>query len=348
MARITGKGYSFDDVMMIPKYNDVKSRKEVDFTTKVTRNHSIDIPILAANMDTICEAKMAIAIGKLGGLGVIHRFMSVEQQANEIRKVKKYNLLTAAAIGVKDFQQRAQELIKAGADILVLDIAHGHSKMAGKTLKYLKKVHPDTDIMVGNIATKEAARDFINKGADGLKVGIGPGAMCTTRIMTGAGVPQVTAIMDVFEHTQGRIPICADGGIKLPGDFAKAIGAGADTVMMGSVISGTLETPGKILKKGKKKYKIYRGMASYDATLKKLELDGHPHKEIISVEGEKTLVPYRGPVEKIIKRYMGGLASGMTYNGAKEIEELKGKADFITLTSAGRFESKAHGVRDLQ
>ena len=347
MARITRKGYSYDDVLMVPQYNDVSSRKEVDFTTKVTKNYSLDIPILAANMDTVCEAKMAITLGKLGGLGVIHRFMSVENQAKEVLKVKREHLIAAAALGIKDYTERAKALIESGVNIIVLDIAHGHSKMTGQTLKWLKKNYPQIDVLVGNIATKEAARDFINKGADGLKVGIGPGAMCTTRIMTGAGVPQITAIMDVFERSQGLVPICADGGLKYPGDLAKAIGAGADTVMIGSIFSGTEETPGSVIKKRGKKYKLYRGMASYDAALKKLQMDGKKKIEIISVEGEKTLVPYKGKVEPIVKKYLGGLASGMTYNGARKIIEFKGKADFIYMTSAGRVASGAHGVRDL-
>ena len=345
MARIIGEGYSYDDLLIVPKYTDIKSRKNVCFKTKVTRNHFIDIPFLAANMDTVCDSKMAIAIGKLGGLGVLHRFCSIEEQSDHVRKVKKESLLCGAAIGLKDFEERSKALVSAGVDIFVLDIAHGHSKMAGKTLTWLKETYPSIDVMVGNIATKIAAEYFLKKGADALKVGIGPGAMCTTRIMTGCGVPQVTAIMDVFEHTQGRVPICADGGIKDPGDVVKGIGAGANCVMAGSILSGTDESPGEIIIQEGQKFKLYRGMASFDASLKKMQIDGKSEKEIISVEGEKTLVPYKGSVEKIIIKFLGGLASGMTYNGAKVIDDLRGTADFIGISYAGMRESIAHGVK---
>jgi IMP dehydrogenase len=334
MARIIGKGLSYDDILIVPKYNKVLSRKDVKFRTKVTRRYFIDIPLIAANMDTICESKMAIAIGRLGGLGVIHRFLTKEKQAEEVKKVKSFNLLTAAAIGIKDFELRVPALAESGVDILVLDIAHGHSKYAGKAIDWIKTNYPNIDIMAGNIATKDAAEYFYNKGADAVKVGIGPGSVCTTRIMTGAGVPQITAIMDVYEATQGRIPICADGGIRFPGDIVKAIGAGADTVMIGNIFAGTEETPGEIFDSNGKKFKLYRGMASFDATLKKLNLEGKKEDEIISIEGEKKEVIYNGSIKPIVEKLLGGLASGMTYIGANEIDKLKGKADFIEITNS--------------
>ena len=346
MARIIGKGYSFEDVLIVPKYNKIISRKEVSMKTKVTRNFEIDIPILVANMDTICEKEMAIAIGKMGGLGIIHRFNTVEDQAIQVEAVKKENLIAAAALGVKDYEERLKQLVIAGVDIIVLDIAHGHSKYAGKTLDFIKENYPRIDVMAGNIATKDAAEYFLSKGADAIKVGIGPGSMCTTRIMTGAGVPQVTAIMDAYEATQGRIPICADGGIKSSGDIAKALGAGGNTVMVGSILSGCKETPGKIIKKGKKSYKVYRGMASFEAALKKKKLDGKKINEVISVEGERTLVPYRGSVVPIIKKFLGGVASGMTYIGAKDMDSFIGKVDFIEISQAGYKNSTAFGKRE--
>lgn len=344
MARIVGNGYSFDDVLIVPKYNRVNSRKDVSFKTRVTKNHYIDIPLIVANMDTVCESKMAITIGKMGGLGVIHRFLTIEEQAKEVVLVKKENLIAAAAIGVKDYEDRGKALIEAGANILVLDVAHGHSKKAGKTLDYFKSNYPNVDIMVGNIATKDAAEYFISKKADAIKIGIGPGSMCTTRIMTGAGVPQITAIMDVYEASQGIVPICADGGIKVSGDITKAIGAGADTVMLGSLLSGTDETPGEIIEKDGKKFKEYRGMASFSATVKKMALDGTKQDEVVHVEGERALVEYRGSVIPAINKLLGGLASGMTYMGADNIEKIKGKADFITITNSGLKESIAHGL----
>lgn len=345
MARIIGKGYSYGDILIIPKYNKVISRKDVELRTRVTRNYEIDIPLIAANMNTICDSKMAIALGKLGGLGVIHRFMTIEEQAEEVRKVKQEKLIVAAAIGVKDVKERTAALVKAGVNILVIDIAHGHSKYAGKTLDYLKEHYPKIDIMAGNIATKDGAEYFLSKGADAIKIGIGPGSLCTTRSMTGAGVPQITAIMDVYEATKGEIPICADGGIKNPGDVVKALGAGANTIMSGSIFAGTEETPGKIMEKNGKKFKQYLGSASYEVSMKKAELNNEK-KEVISVEGKEMIVPYKGSIEPIVRKFLGSLASGMTYIGAKKMINLIGKADFIEMTSAGKEESRAHGIKE--
>jgi len=345
MARIIARGYSFDDVLIIPKYNRIRSRRDVSFQTQVSSNYKLDIPIIAANMDTICESDMAIAIGRLGGLGVIHRFLSIADQKVEVEKVKAHNLITAAAIGVKDYEERIKALSEVGVNILVLDVAHGHSKRVGKTLDYIKENYPKIDVMVGNIATKDAAEYFISKKADAIKIGIGPGSMCTTRIMAGTGVPQLTAIMDVYEASQGRVPLCADGGFESSGDIVKAIGAGANTIMSGSFFSATDECPGKMIIINDKKYKDYRGMASYLATVKKMALDGSKEKEVIHVEGEMTKIPYKGPVAPIIIRLLGGLSSGMTYLGAKNIEALKGKADFIEISSAGYHESVAHGLK---
>ncbi len=344
MARIISRGYSFDDVLISPKYNKIISRRDVNFQTKVTKNYNLDIPILIANMDTTCESKMAIAIGRLGGLGIIHRFMTIDEQAKEIEKVKENKLIAAAAIGIKDYENRVKVLAKIGVNILVLDVAHGHSKRTGKTLDYLKKNYPQIDIMVGNIATKDAAEYFISKKADAIKIGIGPGSMCTTRIMAGAGVPQITAIMDAYEASQNRVPLCADGGMKNSGDIVKAIGAGADCIMSGSFFAGTDESPGKIINIKGQKYKEYRGMASYLATIKKMNLDGQKIKEVVHVEGEITKVKYRGSIVPIVNKLLGGLASGMTYMGAKNIENLKGKADFIEISNAGYNESIAHGL----
>lgn len=344
MARIIGRGYSFDDVLVVPKYNKIVSRRDVSFKTQVTKNYWLDIPILAANMDTVCESDMAIALGRLGGLGVIHRFMTIEDQAKHVRRVKEQKLIAAAAVGVKDYEERIKALQNAGVNILVLDVAHGHSKRTGKTLDFIKENYPEIDVMVGNVATKDAAEYFISKKADAIKIGIGPGSMCITRIMAGAGVPQITAIMDAYEASQGRVPLCADGGMKNSGDIVKAIGAGADCVMSGSLFAGTEESPGEIIKIDGKDFKEYRGMASYLATVKKMKLDGSKVEEVVHVEGETTKVKYKGPVVPIINRLLGGLASGMTYVGAATIEALKGKADFIEISSAGYHESVAHGL----
>lgn len=347
MARIIARGYSFDDVLISPKYNRIISRRDVNFQTQVTKNYRLDIPIIAANMDTVCESQMAITLGRLGGLGVIHRFMSIEDQVKEVILVKENKLITAAAVGIKDYEERIEALAKIGINIIVLDVAHGHSKRVGKTLDYIKEKYPQIDVMVGNIATKDAAEYFISKNADAIKIGIGPGSMCTTRIMAGAGVPQLSAIMDVYEASQGRVPICADGGLKNSGDIVKAIGAGADCIMSGSFFSGCAESPGEIIKIKDKEYKEYRGMASYLATVKKMALDGSKIEEVVHVEGEMTKIEYKGSAIPIVNRLIGGLASGMTYVGAKNIEALKGKADFVEISSAGYHESQAHGLKEI-
>jgi IMP dehydrogenase len=264
--------------------------------------------------------------------------MTIEKQAEEVAKVKKNRILCAAAVGVGDFEERVKALAKEGVDIIDLDVAHGHSKRVGKALDWIKANYPLIDVMVGNIVTKDAAEYFLSKKADAVKVGVGPGSMCTTRIMTGVGVPQVTAIIDVYEATKGIIPICADGGIKYPGDVVKAIGAGAETIMSGAMFAGTKETPGKIIKKDGKLFKEYRGMASFEATVKKRKLNGE-QTETVHVEGDRTLVPYKGEIEPIIDRFAGGLASGMTYMGSDTIPGIVGKADFVHITNSGIMES---------
>lgn len=341
MASIIGKGLTFDDVSIIPKYNKILTRDDVDLETKVTRNHKIKIPLLAANMDTICDSRMAIALGKLGGLGVIHRFLTIEKQAEEVDKVKKEGLLAAAAIGVTDVEKRASALIEARADILVIDIAHGHSKYAGKTLDYLKKNYPYIDVMAGNIVTKDAAEYFFTKKADAVKVGIGPGSLCTTRLMTGVGIPQITAIMNVYEFTKGRIPICADGGVEKPADLVKALVAGADNIMGGFIFAGTLETPGEIIKKRGKEFKLYRGSASYDI---KEELNEKKNRRIKYVEGVKTEIHYQGSIQPIVDNFLDGLRSAMTYVGAKDMEALIGVPNFIMVTNSGIREGEPHAL----
>lgn len=324
MARILNKWLDFDDVLIRPRYNKILSRKDVNFETQVTRNHKINIPFIAANMDTICENEMAIAIGKLGGLGVIHRFIDIIDQCKQVIKVKKEGLLCAAAIGVKDFKERSQALVDSGVDILVIDIAHGHSKYAGKVLEYLKQTYPEIDVIAGNIGTKDAADYFISKGADGIKVGIGPGSVCITRQMTGCGTPQLTAIMEVYESTRGKVPIIADGGIKQPGDVVKALGAGANAVMCGYIFAGCDECPNQIINTtatGRSAFeRDYRGSSSEGVK-----------GETAFVEGKEIIVNSKGPVENVIKKYLDGLASGLTYCGKKSVKDFIGDVDFILL-----------------
>lgn len=334
-----GKGLTFDDVLIMPAKSDMRSRRDPSLKTKITKKHSLEIPLISANMDTVTESQMAIAMGKLGGLGILHRFVSIDEQVKFVDEVKAAGVsLISASIGVNDdFKDRAKALIKAGVQIITIDIAHGHSVAMVEVMKWLKDFSPETEIIAGNLATQEAAKDLIEAGADCIKVGIGPGSMCTTRIITGCGVPQLTAVSlcaEVAEHY--GVPVIADGGIRTSGDIMKAISAGASTVMLGSMLSGTMETPGEI-KGGKKQY---RGMASKSAQVS--WRGGVP--EGMAAEGESTMVTIKGHVKDVVLELTGGLRSGMTYVNASEISDIKNRALFMEMTANGIRESRAHGL----
>ncbi|MBU0470477.1 MAG: IMP dehydrogenase [Nanoarchaeota archaeon] len=465
-------GLTYDDVLLIPKRTPLNSRSEAEVKTRFTKNIPLNIPLVSANMATVTEHKMAIAMAREGGLGIIHQFGTLEEQVAEVKKVKKSTsyvienpisipptltiseavkvmetegvtsllikeageligiftskdylfeedfsrnikevmtprsqlitaeygidlteakrilhqhrieklpllengklrglittkdikriefwpdaardekgrLLVGAAVGVKDTIERSRELISAGADVIVLDIAHCHSDLAIQRIKEFKHYFPNIDLMAGNIATKEAARDLIEAGADGLKVGIGPSPVCTTRITSGSGVPQFTAVMDVAEVAKHyNIPVCADGGMKSPGDVSKAIGAGASTAFSGSFFAGTDETPGFIIMNEGKRYKRYMGSASYESNHEREEnLQGIKVKEKLDVfvEGVSNLVDYKGPVREVIKAIVKGLKSGISYCGARNVFEMQQNAEFIQITSSGFEESKSRG-----
>ncbi len=466
-------GLTYNDVLLVPKKSPLSSRSEADVKTKFTRNISLNIPLVSANMASVTEHKMAIAMARAGGLGVIHQFGTIEEQVEEVRKVKKStsyvidhpltvqehitlgnaieimkeagvtsllvmrgddlegiftsrdylfekdlskrisevmtpreNLVTApygitldeakiilhmhrieklpllqhgrllglittkdimkieswpmanrdmkgrlrvgAAVGVKDTLERAEALIAAGVDVLVLDIAHAHSEVTIQCLKELK-ANFSIDVMVGNIATAEAAKDLIEAGADGLKIGIGPSPVCTTRIISGSGVPQLTAVLDVCSVAkQFGVPVCADGGLKYPGDVSKAIAAGATSIFSGSFFAGTDEAPGIILTKDGKRYKKYMGSASYDSNHERKESkDGKRFKEKLDVfvEGVAVLVDYKGAVEDVIKGILKGLQSGMSYCGARTVEEMQQNAEFIQITASAWEESLSRGTK---
>lgn len=466
-------GLTYNDVLLVPKRTPLSSRSEADLRSRFTKNIRLNIPLVSANMATVTEHRMAIAMAREGGLGIIHQFGTIEEQVDEIKNVKKSTtfiidnpltvslpltigeaatimkeegvtsllvrqgedlvgiftsrdylfetdlnksittvmtpkqrlvtapygisleeakqilhqhrieklplmqngrvlglittqdlkkleywpqasrdakgrLLVGAAVGVKDSIERGKALVEAGADVLVLDIAHCHSDHALEKLRQLKAAF-SIDIMTGNIATAEAARDLIEAGADGLKVGIGPSPVCTTRIMSGCGVPQMTAILDVVSIAkQYGIPVCADGGLKYPGDVAKAIAAGASSIFSGSFFAGTKEAPGMIILKDGKRYKRYMGSASYDSNHERQESKMGKHvKERLDVfvEGVAILVDYKGPVHDVIMGLAKGLQSGMSYCGAHTLEEMQEKAEFIQITAAGWEESKAQGQK---
>ena len=469
------EGLTFDDVLLVPKYSDITSRSQTDLSTKLSRNISINIPFVSANMDTVTESSMAVAMARAGGIGIIHRFLTIQEQANEVLKVKRsgsvmienpYSIsaeksiqdaldyvdekevsgllvvdsnsklvgiiterdllfanptnsiqdvmtkdvvtakpgvtleeakeflhkhrieklpivddfgvvkglitskditnnadypnaskdkkgrpLVGAAVGVKgDFLERSESLLEAGADVLVVDIAHGHSENALSTVRNIKKAFPDCELIAGNIATAQGAEDLIKAGVDAIKVGVGSGSICITRVITGSGVPQLTAVMDCAKiGADHGIPIISDGGTRTSGDATKALAAGASSVMVGSMLGGTDESPGTVLTKNGKRFKVYRGMASLAASI------GRKSKESGTIsleddlndyvaEGVEAMVPYKGTVTDILKQLTGGVRSGLSYCGAHTIPQMQENAEFIKMSGAGFAESQPHDV----
>ena len=470
------EGLTFDDVLLVPKYSDITSRSQTNLSTKLSRNISLNIPFISANMDTVTESAMAVVMARAGGIGIIHRFLTIQEQAKEVLKVKRsgsviienpYTInqdktvqdaldyakekevsgllvvdsdskfvgivtdrdllfetntshlikevmtkdvvtakpgtsteeakeilhkhrieklpivdesgsinglitskditniedyptaskdkkgrpLVGAAVGVKgDFLERTESLLEAGADVLVVDIAHGHSENAINTVRNIKKAFPDCELIAGNIATAQGAEDLIKSGVDAVKVGVGSGSICITRVITGSGVPQLTAVMDCTKICNDNgIPIISDGGTRTSGDATKALAAGASSVMVGSMLGGTDESPGTVLTKNGKRFKVYRGMASLGASL------GRKSKDAGSVsfdedlndyvaEGVEAMVPYKGTVTDILKQLTGGVRSGLSYCGAHNISQMQENAEFIKMSRAGFAESQPHDV----
>ena len=469
------EGLTFDDVLLVPKYSDITSRSQTDLTTKLSRNISINIPFVSANMDTVTESSMAGTMARAGGIGIIHRFLTIKEQANHVLKVKRsgsvmienpYSIsadksienaldyahdkdisgllvvdsnskligivterdllfanrsskiedvmtkdvvtakmgvtldeskeilhkhrieklpivddsgiikglitskditnnanfpnaskdkkgrpLVGAAVGVKgDFLERSESLLEAGVDVLVVDIAHGHSENAISTVRNIKKAFPNCELIAGNVATAQGAEDLIKAGVDAVKVGVGSGSICITRVITGSGVPQLTAVMDCAKIGKDHgIPIISDGGTRTSGDATKALAAGASTIMVGGMLGGTDESPGTVLTKNGKRFKVYRGMASLAASI------GRKSKEtgLISLdddlndyvaEGVEAMVPYKGTVTDILKQLTGGVRSGLSYCGAHTIPQMQENAEFIKMSRAGFAESQPHDV----
>jgi len=334
-----GRALTYDDVLIVPCKSDIRSRREPDLTARLTKTKSIGMPFISANMDTITESDMAIAMDRMGGVGILHRFMSLSDQVDHIRKVTESGAkVVAASIGVNgESQAQAKALVEAGVNLLTIDIAHGHSVQMLETLKWVKDHLPNVEVIAGNVATPEAVNDLIEAGADAVKVGIGPGSMCTTRIITGCGMPQLTAVALCAEVTiEKGVPLIADGGIKYSGDIVKAMAAGADLVMLGSLLAGTIETPGPI-QHGRK---MYRGMASRAA--QNSWRGGVP--EGMAPEGESTSVAIKGHVSDVVHELAGGLRSGMSYINANALSEIRPKARFVEMSPMGMTESRAHGL----
>ena len=344
---------TFDDVLLLPKYSNILP-SNTNIFLKLTKKISLKVPFLTSAMDTVTESKMAIAIAKEGGLGIIHRNLDIKKQSDEIKKVKNKKLYVGAAIGTnKDDLERANSLASNGVDLIVIDTAHGHSEKVIKTLNKIKKIIKNIPVCVGNIATGEAAKKLYNSGADIIKVGIGPGSICTTRMVAGIGVPQISAIMDVKKALNKKnIKIISDGGIKFSGDIAKALAAGADAIMMGSIFAGTDESPGKKFKSNGKIYKQYRGMGSIGAmsagSANRYFQKNYKDKAKFVPEGVEGRVEYKGKVSKIIYQLQGGLRSSMGYIGAKNLKEINKKAKFVKITKAGFYESMVHNVDHIK
>jgi len=470
------EGLTFDDVLLVPKYSDITSRSQTNLSTKLSRNISLNNPFISANMDTVTESAMAVVMARAGGIGIIHRFLTIQEQANEVLKVKRsgsvmienpYTInqdktvqdaidyaeekevsgllvvdsssiltgivtdrdllfekntshlikdvmtkdvitakpgvrseeakeilhkhrieklpiiddsgsikglitskditniedypsaskdkkgrpLVGAAVGVKgDFLERTETLLDAGTDVLVVDIAHGHSENAINTIRNIKKAFPECELIAGNVATAKGAEDLIKAGVDAVKVGVGSGSICITRVITGSGVPQLTAVMDCAKIGRDHgIPIISDGGTRTSGDATKALASGASSVMIGSMLGGTDESPGTVLTKNGKRFKVYRGMASLGASL------GRKSKDSSSVsfdddlndyvaEGVEAMVPYKGTVTDILKQLTGGVRSGLSYCGAHTITQMQDNAEFIKMSRAGFAESQPHDV----
>ena len=471
------EGLTFDDVLLVPKFSDISSRSQTNLSTKLSRNISLNVPLISANMDTVTEAPMAVVMAREGGIGIIHRFLTIEEEVNQVLKVKRsgsvmienpytiqpeqtiqnaFNLmnekgvsgllvtntdstlagilterdvlfessnssklvmelmtkdvitahvgidmeqaklvlknnrieklplidennhvkglitsqdiadlekypdaskdkkgrpLVGAAVGVKgDFMERTEALIEAGTDVLVVDIAHGHSENAINTVKNIKKAFPDCELIAGNVATSKGTEDLIKAGVDAVKVGVGSGSICITRVITGSGVPQLTAVLDCAKIGKKHdIPIISDGGTRTSGDATKALAAGASSIMVGSILGGTDESPGSTITKNGKRFKIYRGMASLGASIgrKSKETGTFDLTEDLNdyvAEGVEAMVPYKGSVTDLIVQITGGIRSGLSYCGAHTIKQMHENAEFIKMSGAGFAESQPHDV----
>ena len=364
------QGLTFDDILLLPGYADF-FRSEINLSTNLTKKIKLKIPFVSSPMDTVTESKLAIALGKMGGIGIVHRNLTSEEQADQVARVKKEGVIVGAAVGVsKGFEERVEKLIKAKVDVIIVDSAHGFSKGVIDTIAFIKNKYPKVEVIGGSVATADGAEALIFAGADGIRVGMGPGAICTTRIISGMGVPQITALFETSKVAKKEyVPIIADGGIKYSGDMVKALASGAKTVMMGSFFASCEESPGDVMSLKKNevpqrfqsifnhthatyKFKQYRGMGSIAAMKKGAEVKSEDEfhgkdyykEKVLVAEGVEGLVPIKGTVEEVINQAIGGICSGMYYVGAKTIGELQEKARFIQITQASLAESQPHDI----
>lgn len=339
---------SYDDVLLVPSYSEIGSRSEVDLSTQITSRLKLKLPFISINMNDVTGVDMAITLGKLGGIGFLPRFLSDNDQADMVAKVKKAGVLACAAVGIKDgFIERAQKLVSAGADALTIDVAHGHMKKTIDATRDLKqKFGTKVDIISGVVATYQGAKDLFKAGADSVRVGVGPGTICITRIQTGVGVPQITAVMEASRAAREfKKTVLCDGGTKNTGDIVKGLASGASGVIIGSQFAGTDEAPGKLVVKAGMKFKNYNASTSLTEKEKHVrKLNGLGKDYTKHIEGIESIVPYKGPVSEIITVMEANVRSGLSYCGAATISELWRKAQFIRVSPMGSKENGAHDV----
>lgn len=329
---------TYDDIQLVPGYSEIESRKNISLETKVTSRYHLNIPIVASPMPTVCGYEMANELMMLGGVGCIHRFMTITNQEEIIRNLKvSFNqensaLPIMAAVGANgDFLERSQALVNAGAHIILIDVAHGHHKNVKEAIAKIKSIDSQIDVIAGNIATAKAAIDLQDWGADALRVGVGGGSLCTTRVKTGFGVPNVSCLIDIIKVA--KVPVMADGGLRMSGDLAKALALGASTVMLGSLLAGTEEAPGLLINQKNGLFKKYSGAASFDTKVTYGQEARH-------IEGESTIISYKGKVAKVIDSLLDGVKSALSYAGAHNLKEYK--PEYVQVTTAGLNEAKPH------
>ena len=339
-------GLSYGDVLLIPHRSPVDSRSDVDLSTNFTPSVDLETPLVSAAMDTVTEADLAIALSQAGGLGVLHRFLTPDEQAAQVETVTAADEQVAAAVGInEDHVARAEAVVAAGVDALVVDVAHGHLERTLSVVTELDQAFPETDLVAGNVATPAGVEDLAAAGADCVKVGIGPGSHCTTRKVAGAGVPQLTAVDDCATAADAAgVTICADGGVRTSGDAVKALMAGADTVMLGSLFAGTAEAPGAVIEVDGTRYKRSRGMATTAAAEKRDDKEA----EVRADEGVEALTPFKGPVEDVVGEFTAGIQSGLSYCGGHTIAAAREKAEFIRVAPSAKAREGYHTDHDWE